>query len=533
MSEHACHRSRTEGRPCVWMTAQARCTKGHVDGSSERPSCPEDVRAAPRSTEVGSSGASSVPSWVITEFEADVPWAGAQNTIACSAEHHLREGRWMRNLSVLDSYSRFWFNGQGEPRKYTFPAAAAMHERHLVTGDASLLAALYDALARNYRAWAAAAYAPRYGCAFGYADRDGQEHSIGGDGCRPLQQAALYAEASALAHIAKMRGDADGAAVFASHADRWQRATLSLWSPALRFFVTRAVARPPSMPAHAWSERQQRRARELNGGRCPPAWKLGDHVGSRELQGLSSPWHYRAVPRHNASAFTMAWTRLSAADGFAGKWAPRTAERADACYNYTAGHECAWNGYGWPFETSKVISGALSLHHHYPESATRAPGAIDAQGLWAALEQYARMHTQSSAVNASAWLLPGNGQAWIGEMIHPDEGEWWTRKLLYEAHRADRNRGGRYLHSTFVDLIAGLLGLWPRDPRSLSVRVLLPDTVGVRFFALDGVLFRGRDLCVAYDRDGSRYGLGVGVHVLVDGHLHASGGLGESIAVAL
>ena len=44
----------------------------------------------------------------------------------------------------------------------------------------------------------------KHDCMWQYADRDGQEHSIGGDGCRPLLNALMYSEAHALSAIAEL-----------------------------------------------------------------------------------------------------------------------------------------------------------------------------------------------------------------------------------------------------------------------------------------------------------------------------------------
>ena len=44
--------------------------------------------------------------WVVTEFLPEVPWAGKYNTISCPLGHHLREGRWLRDRTYLDDYTR-------------------------------------------------------------------------------------------------------------------------------------------------------------------------------------------------------------------------------------------------------------------------------------------------------------------------------------------------------------------------------------------------------------------------------------------
>ena len=116
---------------------------------------------------------------------------------------------------------------------------------------------------------------------------------------------------------------------------------------------------------------------------------------------------------------------------------------------------------------------------------------------------------------------------------------------MYEAGSPHRNRGRRYLHSTFCDLVIGLLGVHPsihdaaKPPDgtggggSIVVQPLLPKELGARYFAIDGLRLRGRDVSVAFDANGLRYGLGPGVHVLVDGILAKSGVLGERLVVDL
>ena len=46
-----------------------------------------------------------------TEFLNKVFWSGPHNTIVAPAGHHIMEGRWIRDASVVDDYARFWFAG--------------------------------------------------------------------------------------------------------------------------------------------------------------------------------------------------------------------------------------------------------------------------------------------------------------------------------------------------------------------------------------------------------------------------------------
>ena len=101
------------------------------------------------------------------------------------------------------------------------------------------------------------------------------------------------------------------------------------------------------------------------------------------------------------------------------------------------------------------------------------------------------------------------------------------------SHHNERNRGNNYNHSTFVDLVLQLLGLRPGAGRTLVVNPLLPEASGVAFFAVDGLRIKDRDVTIAFDRSGARYGLGAGLHVLVDGKLVASAKGLEKLVVQL
>ena len=71
---------------------------------------------------------------IITEFISPVRHAGFYNSISCALGHHLAEGRWIFDQSLLDEYARFWFhadNGKPEPRfhRYSQWVIAAMWDR--------------------------------------------------------------------------------------------------------------------------------------------------------------------------------------------------------------------------------------------------------------------------------------------------------------------------------------------------------------------------------------------------------------------
>ena len=86
--------------------------------------------------------------FVMTEFLPEVSWGGVFNTIACSAPHHFREGRWLHDQTFLDDYARFWLR-EGHVRQYSNWIAHSLHARAMVTGNTSLLIQLLPLLVAN------------------------------------------------------------------------------------------------------------------------------------------------------------------------------------------------------------------------------------------------------------------------------------------------------------------------------------------------------------------------------------------------
>jgi F5/8 type C domain len=101
-----------------------------------------------------------------------------------------------------------------------------------------------------------------------------------------------------------------------------------------------------------------------------------------------------------------------------------------------------------------------------------------------------------------------NGKPYLAEALHPDTGS-------FEGHDA-YNHSEHYFHSGFCDLvITGLVGLKADVGDSLTIDPLAPPDWD--YFALDDVPFRGHLLTIVWDKNGTRYGLGAGLHVLADG----------------
>jgi len=473
--------------------------------------------------------------FVITEFLHKVFWAGPHNTISCPAGHHIMEGRWVKDRRIVDEYSQFWFRRRRDPedkkvweKMYTFWAASSVYKHFLISGNKTFIVDLFPDLERNYASWLETHYHPVQKCMFQACHADGEENSAGLDGCRPTINGVMYGEAAALAAIARVAGDASKAAHYVREAAKWQSVILSqLWSEDLQFFVTKSAHAPPAL----WKELHEGRLVTYFGclacpanRTCPPptGWPPGQRVPVRELQGLTSPWYFNAIPPEPEATlkYSVGFRQLRDPDGFDAKWGPTTCERRHDCYNFTTDAQCNWNGGVWPFETSKAGTALINLLQRYPSQ----PHA-SAADFYSLLRTYARAHTQTHAEGA----VPPH----VDEDLHPDEGYWITRRKLFK-NPGDplKNRGDHYFHSTYCDLvISGLVGVQAPEEVGMDseansgvefiVNPLLPLDNSVRWFALRHLEFRNRTVDIAFDLDGSKYNIGTGLFVWMDGKLAA------------
>jgi hypothetical protein len=167
-----------------------------------------------------------------------------------------------------------------------------------------------------------------------------------------------------------------------------------------------------------------------------------------------------------------------------------------------------------------MIAGLGSLLVDYP-----AQTAVTKADFMHQLRMYARQHTHGRATNGTS--------PWIGEVMHPDTGEWLARYLMYGRTTGGelRDRGIWYNHSVFLDLIlAGLFGFRTLGPLSFSVA---PQAVGLDYFAVDNLRWRGRNLCLRFDATGARYKGAAGLAVLLDGNVIASAPTLQRLVVTL
>jgi hypothetical protein len=401
---------------------------------------------------------------VMTEFIQPVSHAGPHNTVSCALGHHLAEGRWLRDQTWLDEYVRFWFrsgdNGGPAPHFHKFSSwvAAALYDRYLVTGDASLAIDLLDDLVKDYRAWESERGRPD-GLFWQHDVKDGMEESISGGrhvkNVRPTINSYMAANARAIGAFADLANRRELADEFKEKSRDLQAKMIeALWDPDAKFFKVR-----------------------LENG------KLSD---AREAIGYI-PWMFDLAGPEHAGA----WLQVKDKEGF---WAPyglTTAERRHPQFRTHGTGTCEWDGAVWPFATSQTLSGLAKLLRGAPQP------HVTRHDFFEQLLTYARAHER-------------NGQPYIGEYHDEVTGAW-----LITGPKAERSR--YYNHSTFNDLvISGLVGLVPRADNVVEVNPLVPEDAW-DWFCLDGVPYHGRVLTIAWDRDGRRYHSRTGLTVWVNG----------------
>ena len=334
--------------------------------------------------------------------------------------------------------------------RYTWWPASSAFKRFRLDGRREMLRALYPHLRAEYARWVNRSFDAKAGCVWQACHDDGEENSIGLDGCRPTINAALYGEAIALSRISDALGLADEATAYRTEARRWKNAVLSLWSAELEFFVTRAVPPPGGRLKDLKSRRTQVGCQYCTSRDCPPRWAHGALVRVRDLGGLSWPFYHGAA----SPAHAVAWRQFRQEGGFAAPWGLTTAERRHRCFNFTTWCQTSWHA-SLAFELRRSPPGQEALHDGVLRNAIQSQAGVHPAHFCDALSQYARMHTKGVADEVPA------GQPFVGESFHPVDGYWLTRRIMFERRTGDRRRGDHYLHSSFADLVlSGLVGLY-------------------------------------------------------------------------
>lgn len=421
-----------------------------------------------------------------TEFIDRPFWSGTYGAISCPAGHQLYEVRWLRNPRYAQDYARYWFRTDGaQPRRYSTWLADSVWAIHLAQGDQDFAVDLLGDLTENARGWERDHFVPEVGLFWQTGHDDGMEFNItsrqtedilrGAPAYRPSFNAYMYADAIAIAKLARLAGDDETAREYQSKAAAIKRQVQEkLWDPKRQFFF-------PMFKNDEQKDGHVVKALSLT-------YQTGQYAGSehgRELIGYV-PWQFN-LPDGD-KGFEQAWRFLMDPDYFAAPFGPTVTERHDPLFLVT-NHCCWWSGQSWPYATTQTLVAMANLLNDYQQD------VVGHEDYYRLLRTYALTHRKG-------------GRPYIAEAANPDSGSWEGYDNF--------NHSEHYFHSGFCDLvITGLIGLRPRADELIEINPLVPKTWD--HFALLDVPYHGRLISVIWDRTGQHYGVGSGLRVMANG----------------
>ena len=403
--------------------------------------------------------------FVLTEFITPVKHAGIYNTISCALGHHLYEGRWLKNQQYLNEYVLFWFrSSDGGPakrfHKYSSWVADALYNRYLVNQDKAFLLDLLPDLVNDYQQWQKERQLDS-DLFWQYDVRDGMEESISGSrtakNIRPTINSYMYGNAIAISKIAEMAGKRELSKKFHKKAVQLKNLVQKkLWDKGAKFFKV-----------------------------CFENGQLSD---AREAIGFI-PWYFNLPDR----GFEAAWLQVLDSNGFRAPFGLTTAEKRHPRFRTHGVGGCEWDGAVWPFATTQTLVAMANVLRNYKQT------YISSRDYFDALLTYAKAHRK-------------NDKPYIGEYQDEKTGDWL---------KGDNPRSRYYNHSAFCDLvIAGLVGLCPRDDGTVVVQPLVPADIW-KWFVLDNVSYHGKTITIIWDQTGEKYKQGKGLSIYADGKLIA------------
>ena len=402
--------------------------------------------------------------YAMTEFLVNRSYADKYNLISSGVGHHIHESRWLRNPMWLDQIMETWYKGNdGKPmeriNKYSSWIAHSLWGRYMVDGRKDWIISMLPSLEWDYNDWESTH--TRDGGYYWQADvQDAMEETISGGRrkkyLRPSINAYMYGNAMAIGNINKLAGfDSKAQTYFDKAADLKEKVHAKLWNEKHQFFETH---------------------------------RIDSSANVREAIGYM-PW-YTHMAKDEAK-YSVAWLQAADPQGFSAPYGQTTAERRHPEFRTHGVGKCEWDGAVWPFATSQTLTAMANYLNDYSNP------VVGDSLYFAELEKY--MQSQHM-----------RGKPYIGEYLDETTGYWL---------KGDQERSRYYNHSTFNDLmITGLCGLRPRADKTIEVNPLLPKDKW-DYFCLDNVLYHGHNLTIVWDRDGSRYHVGKGLKVFVDGQL--------------
>ncbi|MCY3008076.1 MAG: discoidin domain-containing protein [Planctomycetota bacterium] len=424
--------------------------------------------------------------YLFTEFIDRPFWSGAYGGISCPAGHQLYEARWLRQGTIAKDYSKYWLETPGaQPRNYSTWLADSVLAVDAVHPDAAHVAGLLDRLIANDQGWRKRHYDPTVGLFWQTGHDDGMEFNIasrqtqdilrGAPSYRPSFNAYMWADAKAIAQIAARQGRTQVQQEYDDFAQRLRETMVAkLWDPKRKFFFP------------MFKNNENRDGYEISAGTL--VYEQGRFAGDshgRELIGYV-PWQFQMFEPD--SPYEVAWAKLMDRDGFFAEFGPSTVERNDPMFLLQKSC-CWWSGQSWPYATTQTLKALANVLQR-----SKSP-TVTSEDYVKMLRIYAKSHRK-------------DGKPYLAEALHPDTGS-------FEGHDG-YNHSEHYFHSGFCDLvITGLVGVQPSHADEIILHPLAPSTWD--YLALDGLVLRGHEVSILWDRTGERYKLGKGLSVFVDG----------------
>lgn len=404
---------------------------------------------------------------ILTEFLVNRSYADKYNMIACAIGHHVYEGRWLHDTTLLEEYIKVWFRGnEGKPmerlRKFSSWTSDALYNKFLVDGNLDFIIDIFPDLKNEYAAWEGDHRLPS-GLYWQEDVRDGMEETISGGRrkqyARPTINSYMYANAKALSKIATLIDHKNDATTYIEKAKELKGLIHKLlWNQDSVFFET---LRSP-----------------------------GEFAQAREAIGYI-PWYFN-IPK-NETKYALAWEQIIDSKGFLAPYGLTTAERRHPEFRTRGCCNCEWDGAIWPYASAQTLTALANLLNNYNQSVVNDSVYFKHMELYVE-SQYHR------------------GRPYIGEYLDEVTGYWL---------KGDQERSKYYNHSTFNDLIiTGLMGLRPRSDNTIEVNPLIPADKW-DWFCLDNVHYQGKTITIVWDKNGNKYNIGKGLFLLVNGDIVA------------
>lgn len=419
--------------------------------------------------------------FVITEFINHVAWDREPYcTINAASMHHIYEGRWLRNDQYINGYINNLYRDGGNDRRYSESIADAAYARFLVSNDTAFLLQHLDSMKAIYNAWydhydssknlfwiPAMPDATEYTIASIDAT-NGTEGFDHGEAFRPTINSYMYGNALAISKAAVMAGDKATADTFFNRALALkQLVQQDLWNETLQHFTDRF--KQDNAFVHYW-----------------------DFIRGRELAGMA-PWYF-SLPTDSLT-YNAAWHHVLDTTQLLGEYGFRTNEPSYEYYFkqfvYFQGQRGSqWNGPSWPYQNSIVLTGMANLLSDYHQHQVSKTDYV----------KLLRLFTHQHSLPTGKLNLVENYDPNLGgPIVH----YYWSN---------------HYLHSSYNNLvITGLCGIRPSTSDTLRIQPLVDESIP--WFCLQNLSYHGHRVTVLYDRDGSHYHQGKGIHVWVDGTL--------------